>query len=317
MAPNITNTSSGQRIAYLTLTSISLLGIFCNGMLLTLILKLKKLKDPSYGFISNLVVSDLITSIQIFILFFVSAISPEIFYLYGTTLCKILYFIYYVSYTVSAFSLALLSIIRYQMVCNPVSFKQNSPICKYLLSTILSVWLISVLFAVPTYLITDYTRFADTCEPSYRYGHIFNIVYFIISIALCYIVPLVIMIACYFIVAMKLCSQVTANSHSQNSSTLRRRSRSIIKLLVLATSLYMLASWPTLASVTALAISHQNLTDIYKYNKNLLYMFQYSFIISYLTCLINPLIFLVLDKSIQSNIRVCFSRKFCCLLRNN
>ena len=288
---------------------ISFLGILGNVVLFTIIIYSKKLKDPSYIFVTNIATSDLITSIQVLIIF----TWPKSQYAYmldvSNIICKISYSIFFASYATSMLSLTLISIYRLNIISNPFRFRYTSNVYKHSTKFAIFVWIISILFTIPLYPLVRYSVTTNSCDVYYPYGNTYNSIYFSFSLLLSYILPGFTMIICYIKIAFILRSRTYPTdyhlNHSQRSWV---RSKDIFKFFVITSAIYMILSWPFMTALTVLSVANENQTNLIMKNVGLAWAISGAFIASNTLYIINPIMFLGFDGNLKSDIRTLIQR---------
>ena len=287
--------------------SISSLGIIGNTILLWIIFYSKKLRDPSYIFVTNIAISDLTTSIQVLIIF--STSNTPFLDVSGNVICKIVYSILFASYSASMSSLTLISIYRLSIVSNPHQFKQTSYIYKHSTKLAILIWISSILFAIPLHPVIRYSNITRSCDISYPYGNIYNVIYFSSSLMINFVVPRVVMIICYIRIASKLNSRIfSVRNHINVKLATLIRSKELLKIYGIITAIYMILSWPFMMILLILSIVQETQVSLIDENIGLAWAVGIAFIASNITYVINPIMFMAFDKNIKSDIKKIANR---------
>lgn len=289
--------------------SISVLGIISNSILLCIILYSKKLKDPSYVFITNIATSDLITSIQVLVIFMSANGTVLLSESFGNTMCKIAYSIFLISYSTSMLSLAIISIYRLNIVSNPFRFKQASYIYKHSAKLAVFIWIFSILSAIPIFPVLQYTNSTRSCDVYYPYGSIYTNIYFGSSLLVNFILPGVIVIICYVRIASKLNSRINPpGNHVAFKPRTLVHSKEIFKFYGIITAVYMMLSWPFMMTLLILSITENSQTRVANKNLSTAVAVTMTFFASNILYVLNPVMVMAFDKNIKSDIRILISR---------
>ncbi|RDD36625.1 Somatostatin receptor type 4 [Trichoplax sp. H2] len=294
--------------------SISILGIVGNLALLSIIIFSKRLKDPSYIFVLNISVSDLITAIQVLIVFsFSNGKSLQILNA-GKIICKVCCTIFGISYFASTLSLTLISLYRLKIVSDPHRFKHTSTIYKHSGKFAITVWIVGLLLVFPISLVLHFSPINDNCDIYYPYGNIFNSIFFTSTFVTGTIIPGIIMIVNYTRIALIIRARTfPLINNTELSKASWKRSKSIFKVLAAATALYMLLSWPFFTSLMILSFANETQANLVERNPDLGYVVASTFIASNTVYVINPFLFLIFDTNVRSsiyNVWVQCQRKF-------
>ncbi|EDV25679.1 uncharacterized protein TRIADDRAFT_56035 [Trichoplax adhaerens] len=283
--------------------SISILGIVGNLALLSIIIFSKRLKDPSYIFVLNISASDLITAIQVLIIFsFSNRNSPQLLNT-SNIICKVFYTIFSASYIASTLSLMLISLYRLKIVSDPHRFKHTSIIYKHSAKFAITVWITSLLLALPTYFALHFSPITDSCDIYHPYGNIFNSIFLTSTLVIAYIIPGIIMFVNYARIAFIMGARIFPLINNTELSTASwKRSKSIFNLLAAATALYMLLSWPFISSLMILSFANETQSNLIEHNPDIAFAVTSAFTASNLVYVINPFLFLIFDTNVRSSI---------------
>ena len=287
------------------MASIGVIGILSNIILLSILIYSKKVRDISYVFVVNVAFSDFLTAFIICCLFLPKILFPAFTTLVGDSFCKILYFVFCATYDTSAFSLVVISLYRFKIIVDPVRYRSQSFICKHWFKVILTMWIVSLLISLPTLLLTTTTYVGEArCDVFYPYGFIPNIIYFSLFFIITYVVPVLLMSFNYIRIGRDLYSRTYPNSNLLSGRLPRNhRNKSVIQFLISITCIYMIVSGPIFIGLTVLSIAGETYTHIRESNYLLSRVLVASLGISASVCFINPILCLIFDKNIRSEIR--------------
>lgn len=282
--------------------TMSALGITSNSILLYTIFYSKKLKDPSYIFVTNIASSDLITSIQVMVIF--TTLNTPLLDAVGNIICKMTYCIYFVSYTASTLSLSLISIYRLKAVSSPHRFKQTSYIYKHSIKLAIVIWIFSILFAIPLYPVMRYVNVTRNCDLHHVYGGTYSTIYFSSSLLIDFILPGITIIVCYVRTASKLNSRIFTPENNINIKprTLIRL-KELFKFYGIVTAIYMILSWPLMMVLVILSATQETQASLLDKNIGTALAFTIGFFSSNIVYVVNPIMFMVFDKNIKSDIK--------------
>ncbi|RDD36130.1 G-protein coupled receptor 183 [Trichoplax sp. H2] len=298
---NSTSSSSALLSMAAGMTAVSIFGIIGNFLLLLVIIRSKKLLDPTYLFIINVAASDLTTSIQVFVVNFFSLTNIPLSNFAWSIFCKVLSFVYYASLLTSSFSLALISLYRLKMVSDPIHFRSTSFIYKHRSKWMIAIWTVSFSISIPGFPLTTYNSDFKTCMTGSSFDPILNQTFYAVVMIVGYVIPAIVMLFCYVKIFRKLLSRVKQAEHNNNRSQINR-SLNAVKFMVVTSSVYMILILPF--GIFMAGITQVNTTqfDSSTTNSPLSVAFTYITGVGYLKCLINPILFLFFDKNIRSNL---------------
>ncbi|RDD35896.1 Rhodopsin, GQ-coupled, partial [Trichoplax sp. H2] len=194
----------------------------------------------------------------------------------------------------------MISIYRFKIVTCPLTFRKTI-IVKHCNKFIILSWLVSVMFAIPAFLIGAYNPATKNCDAGFLHGKIFNVVYFSVTLLFLYLIPGIIMLSNYRRIATSLSSQISDNiaiAHDREASI--NRTRSVIRIFIITTLAQILLTLPYIISLLTYAILNQS-----QYHVLANYDHQFSvvwllFVINVASYLVNPFMFLVFDKNVKS-----------------
>ena len=300
---------------------ISVIGIVLNVMICYAIVKEKLLKSSIYIFIFNICISDIITLISLIVNALVAALksNADTFTIKEAT-CKISTYILSMSFNVSTLSLMTLAIDRYYIILDNHDFK--SPLRgKYRVKVVIGcIWIYALIVNSPQLHLLHITPDVSATCDIYYYSDNYNIPYFIIIFILNYCIPLLIMIVMYtsIIIHLKV-AVVDRNLNSSNGADIqvnRKRSISVIKMIVIATVIYMITSFPVPVIMVAAALKRMTITQLRQtIHPVLSSLVTAGLAISIICCLQNPIIYFLfnstLRKAVIKNCYPCHRRRKC------
>ncbi|ELT88344.1 hypothetical protein CAPTEDRAFT_89772 [Capitella teleta] len=144
---------SGIKALFIILYSIVFICAFIGNILvITVVLKHRRMRTITNFFLANLAVADLAVGIFCVLPNLSVNLSPNWFL--GRTMCKLYYFVQAMSYTASITILTVISIERYVAIIYPLRAKQLTTMC-LLRVTVLLIWLISAASGIPFLIVYD------------------------------------------------------------------------------------------------------------------------------------------------------------------
>ncbi|RDD39663.1 Tachykinin-like peptides receptor 99D [Trichoplax sp. H2] len=284
---------------------LGIIGSILNLILVGIILLSKKLRSPSYIFVLNLAVSDLLMSVQVSFIYVIDKASFELTTLISDVLCKLRYFVILTCYSASVLSLAVISLYRLEVVLQPL--RQSS--IKFIFNrpkiTVIFIWLTCIILNIPVILTIRYDDQIGVCDLYFPLGQLYSSICFGILLTLTYFIPLVIMVLTYHRIGIRLRATNSAIfvSSSRNNHGLNHRTKIAIKFLSIATAIYMLLSWPLLVSFLIQAILGLTYSAMYHKSSAAAAFHIIANSVTFMVSLINPILYLIYDKNIKLEIR--------------
>ncbi|RDD40787.1 Rhodopsin, GQ-coupled [Trichoplax sp. H2] len=300
MLNNTTRTQPLENSAFLIIQfCFTTLTLVSNIALVVIVAFSKNLRDLSYNFIINVSISDIISSIVMYTYAITAIPAVSMPRPVGVVVCQLAYGLLISSANTSITSLTMISIYRLKIVTYPLTFR-NTIIFKHCNKFIILSWLLSVVFAIPAFLIGTYNPATKTCDFGYPYGNIFNIIYFSITLLFVYLIPGTVMLRNYRRIAINLSSQIsdnTAIAHDREASI--NRTRSVIRVFIIAALAQILLILPYNITILVYSILNQNQSQQFFNNSLAFIIIMLLFIINIASYLVNPFMFLVFDKNVR------------------
>ena len=244
--------------------------------------------------------------------------------------CKLSYFILTTGFTVSTISLAVISIDRYYIIVRSIGRNSILNTKRKIILTIIVIWAYSMIINVPIIYLMYIPIEAQTACDVYYYSYNFNAIYFLLLSVLNYFVPLSIMIIMYIRIVIHLRKtirsqiQPAGNSLATHSvpvsstnfsaassfDTNRKRRIAIIKMIVIATTVYMLTSFPYTLILLSAAFSRMTILQLYNsVSSDTAIFITFGFILTSVACVENPIIYLITNKVLRSGLPKCLQCK--------
>ncbi|KAK3734358.1 hypothetical protein QZH41_016662, partial [Actinostola sp. cb2023] len=176
---------------------LCLVAITGNAVVINVVLRDRRLHMPTFYFIVNLAVADILTS-AIYIPFYIVAIVKQLWVL-GTPFCKAHVFLISLGFNASLITLSFISFDRFLDIVFPLLYpiKMTSRRMRIL---VVFGWVHSIWWALgPLFKWGDY-RFdtqSNTCRPKYDAEGWVNKSYAVCLVTICFVVPILVMVYCY------------------------------------------------------------------------------------------------------------------------
>ncbi|RDD40786.1 Rhodopsin, GQ-coupled [Trichoplax sp. H2] len=300
MLNNTTLTQSQENLPFLIIQFFLITLTLVSNIALRVIMAFSNnLHDLSYNFIINVSISDIISSIVMYTYAITAISSVSMSRPLGEVVCRLAYGLSITSTNASITSLTMISIYRLKIVTCPLTFR-NTIFSKNYTKFIVLSWVMSVIFAIPAFLIGAYNPATKNCDFGFPYGNIFNVVYVSITLLFIYLIPGIIMLRNYKRIAIYLASQIsdsTAVAHNPEASI--NRTRSVIRIFIIATLAQILLTLPYNISILMYSILNRNQFQLLSNNPQFLVIIWLSFSINLVSYSVNPFMFLVFDKNVR------------------
>lgn len=184
-----------------------------------------------------------------------------------STLCKLVIFPLMLSLITTAQSLVVICIDRYYViVSNRVTTLLNER--WKIISVIAFIWLLGIAFSAPFIVFADVSvNFSYICDLDIQYYNSFTVIVVIITI-LCYVIPVLLMVVLYGRIIYKIKTtyrrQACLDQEHRRTALFDDRRFAAIRVLVAATVVFMLASWPYYVVLLSMGITRKNFIALYK-----------------------------------------------------
>lgn len=295
--------SSISKYAYLSVVPFSSIGLIANLTVLYILISDKYFSKTTYSLIRMTVISDIISNLSSIIGYILMTMS-DMNYGIGTVFCRLIAFIIVSTYGLSIMSLCMISLDRYFAIVKPLSpfyrsHKKNIVIIGQIMS-----WIIVIATASPLAAIVDAyhddTTFCDLPEITRTTS-----AYIYISSIILYYVPSLTLISVYFKIMQH--QRVYVQPGQINNRQIERnqiKKRRLIKTLIIITSIYMITTWPYVATGLGIATTHKSLRQIREINLVFYTLAIVSFMATIAISAINPFIYLIFDYNIRKKLVV-------------
>ncbi|XP_053548148.1 neuropeptide Y receptor type 4-2-like [Bombina bombina] len=289
---------------------VAVMGLLGNLSLIYVICRQKQKGNVTYVLIANLAFSDLL--VCIFSLPFTIVYTVMDYWIFGLGLCKIINFVMCASFTVSPLILVLIAFERYQLILHPTGWKPSVPQA-YI--AVLIVWCLASLVALPLVFsmvltgishtniskVFDFLADKQLCKESWA-SEQQRMAYTITLLLLQYIIPLCIILGCYFHISL----------HLQRRGALFRRRDTHMRRVNL-----MLASMVGAFAICWLPLNIFNsITELDLLPISVCYhdlIFSLCHLLAMISICINPVIYGLLNNNVKSEFKLlvqsCTGRK--------
>jgi len=274
-------------------------------------------------FILNLATSDIIYLIILFFEACANGISDT--WLHGEFICRFLPFCRRMSVGLSAYSVAVFSFQRYRITVSPFQVRVSSQaICRRTVATVCGVWIVAVLFAVPSAISNFQCHEFHKIERITYYQHVV-----IFELLVSCVLPLCVVAFSYIMTARHLVESSRPLSEGTQNPQLNTR-RNTAKIVVGLAVVFMISYVPyhvlwsyIICTVEEKKFFEQHYYILYvssKYTELIHhsgYKLQYSYLISNCFLLINPCLNPVALFCTSSPFRQHLKRHLICFCKTN
>ncbi|XP_031552518.1 galanin receptor type 1-like [Actinia tenebrosa] len=301
---NYTSSFKAARVSALVVLAI--LSLVCNVLILFVIYKDKRLKTPANVFIMNMAISDLIYPLLV--------IPKEIAMIYtnhtwivkghlGTFLCKMVHFLQDISTFVSIQSHIAIAIERFCAVMLPLKTFQSSK-CNRRLGVI-ATWLISTVYTSPYFY--TFRLLPTKPEGSYVCVHLWEPVfnnyiaqkkYYLTSLIIMYLLPLLLAIVLYSVLLMRLRRRVCLG---QSAKRALDQSKQVTNLAITIITVFAL-SWAPVHIIHMIFIFKWNWSLPCDMDK----VWFGAFFLGWMNSLGNPVVHFIFCKNYQRCVKKMF-----------
>lgn len=301
---------------------LSTLAIILNIFVIYMLLKLRLVTNALNLLLMNLSLSDLLKSFSLIISSSLAVAGARNTYMlkptlaFWTTICKLNYFIMLSTSFSASFSLTALAIERFRAIYFPLEIRSDY---RQYLIVVAFIWILSLgasAYTLVSYHIIPIYPYFCLLNGEYFLG---NNVWLIITGLMCSIIPVIITIICYIMIAVKLCGRnLMIDSSMIHSEFLRKRRREIISIV----SLLIMTIMSTFSNcnyylylIIALAYhsnhSFQSIkyyTDSTLHNVNIL---QVSILLTVAQTSIDPILYNFVSSNFRKSIKECTGISLC------
>ncbi|RDD36155.1 G-protein coupled receptor 15 [Trichoplax sp. H2] len=279
-------------------------GIIPNIIIFAGIYRKRSLHKPTYYFIANLAICDLVLSIATLFNAALNAIAISARFEIHThsTLCKFLTsFPVYWSYTASIETLIFICFERYIAVFKPMmklTNKKSKHLC-------FIAWIISLIISFPTIITTRTNNLRPRyCVPFVEYTAwtgIFNMTLFILQ----FFLPALIMITVYSLILHRLYKKNMANQTESDRS--KKKKRRTIYMLIITTIIFLAFSAPWSLTLAIVAITGKLPYQLAEYSQypTLQFIITLRRLMLPFTSLYNPFVYCIFQKQIRQLLFPC------------
>lgn len=228
-------------IVPIVFTLIFVIGVLGNGALIFFFVRYPQMRNPPNTYILSLALGDLL--VIIFGVPFVSVIYTTRDWLFGEIICSLQMTVSDLSVSVTVITLTALSAERYLAIVDPVNRRASTR--QSALVSIIIIWFISILFALPTALFSGIRNFPTSdggevavCFPFPEWlGETYPKIVVLFKMLLLYAIPLIIIAIFYCLMARHLFSTTVAlpgEAFHQRHRVIQMAARRKVAKMVLA-----------------------------------------------------------------------------------
>ncbi|CAH1118947.1 unnamed protein product [Phaedon cochleariae] len=319
---NVTNATEGMYPvfpSYIRTTSmvfcivIMCLGVIGNVMVPIVIFKTKDMRNSTNIFLVNLSVADLMVLLVCTPTVLVEVNTRPETWVLGREMCKAVPFVELTVAHASVLTILAISFERYYAICKPL---KAGYICTKARASLICLlaWFIAAVFTSPMFGIAEFKHVeyfdGSRVHACHTLANTFwSALYFLSSIFLFFIIPLVVLLVLYFIIARNLMSNAATlvlNKHIDNYS-IRARRQVILMLgtVVLSFFLCLIPFRVFIFWIIVVPEEHVFRLGVEKYY-NILYFCR---IMVYLNSAVNPILYNLMSSKFRHGFAICSETK--------
>ncbi|XP_059801257.1 C-C chemokine receptor type 2-like [Hypanus sabinus] len=274
---------------YSLVLMLSLLG---NGLVLVILVKYEYLKTITNIFILNLAISDLLSAISLPFW----AVHHILGWIFGNVMCKIMSAVFNIGFYSGIMFLTLMTIDRYLAVVHAISAVRSRKV-RYAAITSTFVWLVSIIATIPEFLFSESMKGDDNkfiCDNTYPKST--SVPWILLKNsqqnALFFILPLIIIVYCYFKIIQTIIKCRTVQKH--------RTLRVIFSIVVV----FFLCWAPYNVVIFLRSLEELNILDSQNcdYDKRMDYAYTISHSIAYFHCCLNPIFYAFVGEKFRRHL---------------
>ncbi|XP_044753664.1 QRFP-like peptide receptor isoform X1 [Coccinella septempunctata] len=291
---------------------IMCLGVIGNVMVPIVIFKTKDMRNSTNIFLVNLAVADLMVLLVCTPTVLVEVNSALETWVLGREMCKAVPFVELTVAHASVLTILAISFERYYAICKPL---KASYICTKARASLICLlaWIIAAVFTSPIIIIAEFK------EQEYRGGYVpvchtmansvWSTAYFLGIITSFFLIPLIILIVLYCIIAKNLMTNavaLTTNKHIDNYS-IRARKQVILMLGSVVASFFICLIPFRVFTLWIILVPPENMLHFGMDNYyNLLYFCR---ILVYLNSAMNPVLYNLMSSKFRNGFMICSRSK--------
>ncbi|XP_072139138.1 C-C chemokine receptor type 3-like [Mobula birostris] len=274
---------------YSLVLMLSLLG---NGLVLVILVKYEYLKTITNIFILNLAISDLLSAVSLPFW----AVHHIMGWIFGNVMCKIMSGVFNIGFYSGIMFLTLMTIDRYLAVVHAVSAVRSRKV-RYATITSTVVWLVSIIATIPEFLFSKSAKGDNDvliCDNTYPKSK--SVPWILLKNsqqnALFFILPLIIIVYCYFRIIQTIIKCRTVQKH--------RTLRVIFSIVVV----FFLCWAPYNVVIFLRSLEELNILDAEDcdYDRKMDYAYTVSYSIAYFHCCLNPIFYAFVGEKFRRHL---------------
>ncbi|MBN3324337.1 PRLHR protein, partial [Atractosteus spatula] len=282
--------------------AVVIIGIIGNFLLVSVIVRVKKLHNVTNFLIGNLATSDVLMCTTCIPLTLAYVYEPK-GWLFGNSMCYFVLFMQPVTVYVSIFTLTAIAVDRYIAIVHPLRRRISLKLSAYLM---LFIWIIACCLAVPAMANTYYVELKDQgitiCEEFWETKESQRQAYAFCLLLISFLLPLLVILISYVRISVKLKNRVMPGSVTQSQADWdKARKKRTFCLLVIVVVVFGIC-WLPLHMFNI--IRDININIISKYYFNLMQLSCHWFAMS--SVCYNPFIYAWLHDSFRKELKKLF-----------
>ncbi|XP_041820830.1 cholecystokinin receptor type A [Chelmon rostratus] len=221
-----------QTVRIVLYSLIFLLSVLGNGLIITVLVRNRRMRTVTNLFLLSLSVSDLMVSLVCIPFTLIPNLMRD--FIFGNGMCKLVMYFMGVSVSVSTFNLVAISLERYSAICNPLSsrtWQTKSHAAKVITAT----WVVSFILMLPYPISSTLKPFTRRNNST---GHMCRLVWpndviqqswYVSLLLLLFLIPGIVMMTAYGLISLELYRGIKFELSNRKSSRDRQSSTGSIK----------------------------------------------------------------------------------------
>ncbi|RDD40476.1 Prokineticin receptor 2 [Trichoplax sp. H2] len=293
---------------------LGLFGLMLNLLLLFVVVVSKRLKEPTYILIGSVIINDCLSTLQLVIVSLTPLILQNFNFQGAEIFCKILFYTFYSTYNTSVLSLTAISVYRRKILIQTASILTKKQQYQYVTKITVAIWIFGSLVSIPSLFIVSNARpIMASCDITYpsNFPH-FTPIYYLSMTFITYIIPIIIITVNYTRIVRQILSKVKPHISIETRKEIEEQRRNeVIKMLIIVTGIFMFFAWPFLICLDVLALHGKTFYILSRENYSLYLICFFTLPINVLVSIFNPVIYILFDKSIRTEVKKKFMQIVC------
>ncbi|XP_041758717.1 C-C chemokine receptor type 5-like [Coregonus clupeaformis] len=299
------NVKAFGRVFLPTLYSlVFIVGVIGNGLVVCVLVKFRRASSMTDLCLFNLALSDLLFVIS---LPFWSHYATAAEWLMGDFMCRLVTGLYMLGFYGSIFFMLILTVDRYVVIVHAHTMAKYRSV-RVGVALSLFMWALSLCASLPTIIFTKVKNESGftTCKPEYPEGSMWRQVSYLEMNVLGLLLPLFVMVICYSRIVLMLVNIKSTKKHKA------------IKLIFIIVVVFFCFWTPYNVVILLRYLETQNYFGDCTIHKNIDLAMQWTEVIAFTHCCLNPIIYAFVGQKFMSNVLkllrkwmpMCFARPY-------